>query len=495
MPRPPSQALADVAETRLGRIAALAAPADKPQLSGFRLLPEAGHAFEARLALMRRAEKSLDVQYYLIQNDDIGQQFLRELRDAAVRGVRVRLIVDDLYAAGEDELLTGLAAYPNVEVRIFNPLPVRAGSFASRLVFSLHEFGRINHRMHNKLFIADNTFAVCGGRNIGNEYFMHSSAANFIDVDVLASGPVVRELSDTFDTYWNSEHVYPVEQVAYAQQEGAAAQRRFDELVHAAAPPIPVRERDVLGRTPLAQQLDSGTLDLYFASAQVLADSPDKLKRSLEESYRGSVTEGTLKRFNSARSSITITSPYMVPKPQNLEMMKNAIDHGISVVLLTNSLAATDEPLVHWGYARYRLAMLKIGVKIYELSPTLARKSLQFGSFGGSFGRMHAKVASIDGRWLFVGSMNLDGRSARLNTEVGLIVDSPELAADLMRLVRTDRLTSAYRLRLAEGGNDIEWVETDADGKETVHVEEPGGSWWLRLKNRLLSVFVMEEHL
>src|SRR5437764_14423868 len=202
-PAPPTVALADVADTRLGRVAAAATPAASRDLSGFRLLPEGETAFNARIALARRAERSLDVQYYLIRDDDVGLQFLRELRDAAARGVRVRLLVDDLYTAGEDELFAGLAAHPNVEVRVFNPLPARAGSFGTRLLFSLHEFGRINHRMHNKLFVADNTFAVSGGRNIANEYFMRSAAANFIDLDVLSSGPVVRELSAVFDSHWN----------------------------------------------------------------------------------------------------------------------------------------------------------------------------------------------------------------------------------------------------------------------------------------------------
>src|SRR5438105_9820553 len=232
---PPAVALADVADTRLGRVAAAATPAGSRDLSGFRLLPEGETAFDARIALARRAEKTLDVQYYLVNQDDIGLQFLRELRDAARRGVRVRLLVDDLYAAGEDELLAGLAAHPGVEVRIFNPLSSRAGSFATRLLFSLHEFGRINHRMHNKLFIADNSFAVSGGRNIGNEYFMHSASANFIDLDVMSSGPVVRELSGVFDRYWNSEQVYPIERLTAPALQGEAGRARFDAVVSEAS--------------------------------------------------------------------------------------------------------------------------------------------------------------------------------------------------------------------------------------------------------------------
>ena len=197
--------------TKLAQIAAANTPEDKRALSGFRLLPAGDQAFDARIALARRAEKTLDVQYYLIAHDASGLQFLRELRDAAARGVRVRILVDDLYANGQDELLAALAAHANVEVRMFNPLPVRNGGLASRVVFSMHQFSRINGRMHNKLFIADNAFSVTGGRNIADEYFGRSEPANFIDMDILATGPVVRELSNVFDRYWNSEHTYPVQ--------------------------------------------------------------------------------------------------------------------------------------------------------------------------------------------------------------------------------------------------------------------------------------------
>ncbi|RYY96244.1 MAG: phospholipase D family protein, partial [Comamonadaceae bacterium] len=213
---PPTHALTDVAGTSLARIAAAASRDVPAQLSGFRLLPEAAFAFDARVALARRAEKALDVQYYVWQSDRSGLLLLRELRDAARRGVRVRLLLDDLYTGGQDELFAALALEPNVEVRLFNPLAVRDHGPLLRVALSLHEFTRINHRMHNKQFIADNTFSVTGGRNIADEYFMQSGAANFVDMDVLASGLVVRQQSDAFDRYWNSPHVRPVAQVVRA---------------------------------------------------------------------------------------------------------------------------------------------------------------------------------------------------------------------------------------------------------------------------------------
>jgi putative cardiolipin synthase len=495
-PRAPEQAYADVGDTRLARIAAAALPAGKPQLSGFRLLPEGETAFNARIALAHRAQKSLDVQYYLIGSDEIGRQFLRELRDAALRGVRVRLLVDDLYTAGEDELLVGLAGYPNVQVRLFNPLPARAGSFKTRLVFSLHEFGRINHRMHNKLFIADNSFAVSGGRNIGDEYFMRSAAANFIDLDVLSSGPVVRELSSVFDSYWNSEQVYPVQSVA-APLPADVARQRFEEFASQAAPSLTERARDVLGNTPVAQQLDAGELTQAFAPARVFADTPAKAA-GIEHAAAGpTVTDQTLRLFATAHDEVSIASPYFIPGERGMTMMRavGATEENGRITLITNSLGSTDEPLVYQGYARYRLDMLKAGVRIYEISPSLSRRSGHLGNFGRSLGRLHAKAAVIDRRTVFIGSMNLDARSARANTEVGLAIDSPELAQTMSRLSREGLATGAYKLRLAADGEHIEWVETDADGKQTVHTEEPDDDAWLRLKMWLLRPFVSDDLL
>lgn len=453
---PESHAAADVAATRLARTFESAVPPQARELSGFRLLPEGATAFDARIALIRRAEKTIDAQYYLIQNDDVGQQFLRELRDAAARGVRVRLLVDDLYAAGEDELYAGLAATPNAEVRVFNPFPSRGGGFTTRLLWSLHEFGRINHRMHNKLLVADNTFSVSGGRNIANEYFMRSADANFIDLDVLSAGPIVRELSAVFDSYWNSPHVYPIASIvpaALAARAPEAARGRFDELVRDASPNVPEREADVLGNPPVAQELDSGRLSFVYARGRVFADTPEKVAGAVgttsDQPGAKTVTAQTLALFAAARERVDIVSPYFIPGPFGMEMMRRARAEGGQISLVTNSIGATDEPLVHDRYARYRLEMLQAGVQIHEISPTLTRESGRLGDFGRSTGRLHAKVAVIDKRLIFIGSMNLDARSARTNTEVGLVIESPELIAVASDTLYRNLLTSgAYELRL-----------------------------------------------
>jgi putative cardiolipin synthase len=496
VPMPPSHAIADVAATQLARIAQANAGPEAAALSGFRLLPEAPTSFNARIALARRAEKSLDVQYYELRDDGVGRQLLRELGDAARRGVRVRLLVDDLYIGHAGELFGTLAAHPGIEVRLFNPLPVRAGSLLTRLAFSLHELRRINHRMHNKLFVADNSFSISGGRNIADEYFMQDGTANFIDMDVLASGPVVREQSAAFDLYWNSDQVRPLPALDTPSVTPEQARLRFNELVSAEPAGLTENERDGLGRTPVARQLDDRRLDQSHAPALVLVDDPAKIqRRRFEERFAGSVTQRTLAALETARSSLFITSPYYVPGDIGFAQAKRQIERGVRITVVTNSLAATDEPLVYAGYARYRRALLELGVVLYEFSPALSQRSGRLGHFGRSTGRLHGKTAVIDDERVFVGSMNLDGRSASLNTEIGLLIDSPALARDIARIVALDGFTSAYQVRLGPTGS-VEWVERDSDGKVVkVHTDEPETNWLVQFKNWLLSPFVHEELL
>jgi len=491
--RPLSHAMDDVQTTQLAQIATAAAVGQSNDASGFRLLPNGDHAFDARIALARRAERSLDVQYYLLQHDATGLRLLRELRDAAQRGVRVRILLDDFYTAGQDRMLAALAAHDNVEIRLFNPLPSRGRSHTVRLALSLHELPRINHRMHNKLFIADNSFAVTGGRNIGDEYFMQSREANFIDLDVLACGPVVRQLSAVFDRYWNSEPAYPLASLVSPLADPQAARATFARAVDNLAD-LPVLATDVLGRTPPSAQLENGRLDQRFATAEVLADSPGKVQGVTPDNVDATVHAGALRLMRGARKSVTMTSPYFIPGPQGIAMMELAARHGVRLTLMTNAMGATDEPLAHFAYARYREDMLKAGVTVYELSPTLARESGGMGNFGRSLGRLHAKAAVVDERRMFIGSMNLDMRSRYANTESALVIDSPELAADAAGLLRTGAPSSAYRVRLA-AEQGPQWQEAGHGDAGRVHASEPGLTLRLGLMRLLVAPFVPESLL
>lgn len=481
--RPYSEAVADVADTSLARLAAASTPDDMRHLSGLRLMPNGPEALAARIALARRAQRSLDVQYYVIAADASGRQFLRELRDAAQRGVRVRLLVDDLHAGDIDELLLGLAAHPNVQVRLFNPLPVRAGLVPARLLLSMNEFDRVNRRMHNKLFIADNSMAVTGGRNIANEYFMRSESANFIDMDVLSVGPVVRGLSDVFDRYWNSEPAYPIE--ALMHDPADAMRAAFDAWSDAQPPLAPVEG--------LAAQLSSlPALPLRFAPVSVLADEPSKASAVADPAP--TAMNSALLTMVSAKSEVTIVSPYFVPGEGGLRLMRTAIDNGIHVSVMTNSLASTDEPLAYGGYARYRRAMLKLGVSLSELSPLSNRRFDMFGDMRSSLGRLHAKVAVVDRRWLLMGSMNMDARSSRSNTELSLVIDHAGLANDALALMQQHWVDSHYQLRMAGPDGGVEWIEPN-DTEPVVYRAEPNVNWLSRLRVSVLSMFVDEDLL
>ena len=492
--RPRSEALPAVADARLVQVARASAPVQDGTLSGFRLLPDGDQAFDARIALARRAQVSLDVQYYLIADDDAGRRFLRELSDAAARGVRVRVLVDDLYVSGTDVLLLGLATHANMEVRLFNPLPVRNAAPSTRVVLSLHEFGRINRRMHNKLFIADDSFAVLGGRNIADDYFKRGEPSNFIDMDVLATGPVVQDLSASFDRFWNCEQAYPVQSLVTDAESAATARLRFAWATRAPGPDLPVAPVDRYGRTPVSAQLDAGRLDQHFAQVRLFVDVPDKRSVPGAPAPESSALQGPLKAMLAAQHEVLLATPYLVPGPRGLEMIRQAISNDVRVVVMTNSLAATDEPLVHRGYARYRDDMVRLGVELHELSPTLGRSAMVRGESGSSLGRLHAKLAVIDRRQVLVGSMNMDARSMRTNTELGLLIDSPAIAEEISQTLQRDRDTSSYRVRARGQSPGVDWVASDA-GREVVLHKEPDAGWGLRLRMSLMSLFVDEELL
>lgn len=483
-----------VTSSPLAVLAAASAHKERPDWSGFRLFYSGESAFNARIALTRKAAQSLDIQVYHLAYDETGRGFLRELRDAALRGVRVRLLVDDLHIA-DDGLLASLAAFPNVQVRLFNPLPARGGSAKSRLLRSLHEFDRVNHRMHNKLFIADNSIAITGGRNLADEYFMNNPQANFLDLDVLCAGPVVSELSAAFDRYWNSRRIRDINSlvpwVAVTER-----QHRFNEAVQESTTRLGERQRDAFGRTSFLRQLGEGKLTLDYGPARVLADSPDKAMDLANPPGQATVASEVLALLASTRNEALVMSPYFIPGEKGVQAIREVTAGGKPdrVRLLTNSFGATDEPLAYAGYERYRLDLLRAGVSIYELSPTLARDSGRVVYFGDTIGRLHAKSLAIDRRWLFVGSLNLDPRSAHTNTEMGLVIDSPLLAQMVAGVFRRST-NGAYRLRLSAVTERIEWVEADWQGRESVHPVEPHDDLWMRLKLWLLKPFISEDLL
>jgi len=496
--RTPSMALPVSTGSTLGRIAAQSQPS--PELSGFRLLPVAAFALDTRLQLIRRAERSLDVQYYHIADDEVGYLLLSALRDAALRGVRVRLLIDDLYTENLDPLLLGLAAFPNVEVRLFNPFPAGRDFFFTRFLRSAHEFSRVNRRMHNKLLIADGAMTVTGGRNIANEYFLRNDQANFVDLDTFATGPLVTELAAYFDDYWNSPVVFPVASIVHSTLSVDTLQQRFNALTSDARQPEAPPANDVLGYGPIAEDLDSGQLGLVWASATAYADAPGRIK-GMGASYAlvpledvESVRYNVIDLMRRARSEVLMTTPYMIPGEKGMALLAELRQHKVKVRVLTNSLAATDEPLVHIGYKRYREPMLALGIELHELSPVRAKRSKRLGMFRSAQSRLHAKMAVIDRRLVFLGSMNFDPRSEKTNTEMGVFIDSPQLAREMLRLMDLDKLQASYQVMLRPDGQGLQWVASDDEG-EVVLYDEPDADRFTQFILRLLTPLAPEELL
>lgn len=490
-----SRAIPISGDSALGKIALNSIPL--PGLSGFRLMPLGSYSLDTRLALAARAQRTLDVQYYHIEDDETGRLFLRALRDAAARGVRVRLLMDDFYTTGMDTLLLGLAAQPNLEIRLFNPFCcAREQGQAARFLVSMSEWSRLNHRMHNKLFVADGAMAIVGGRNVANEYYLRGTSDNFIDLDAFAVGRVVADLAAVFDDFWHSDPAYPLDQVAQSDKSQEELIAYFDAATGPATTPAPppLLPNDVLGYGPVREDLDAGRVGLIWGAARVLADEPDKVMGGL---VLDSVTYSVLDEGRKAQNEVVISSPYLIPGKFGIALFEELKERNVRVQILTNSLASTDEPLVHTGYSRYREKMLQDGVDLYELSSSRVQMNRRHGmTFGSSTARLHAKLVVIDRKTLFVGSMNLDPRSAHINTEMGLVIESPQLARELRRVIDIDKLQSAYRLRLDAQGMCCEWLTFDEAGeREMVLASEPDATLWRRFKTLLLAPFVPEELL
>ena len=470
--RNPSRALGEFDETALGRRVQAVQP--DPKLSGFRLLPSGDTAYQLRLTLIDEAVRTLDLQYYTVERDASTRALFVHLRRAAERGVRIRLLLDDLNTVTRDANLARFAKHPRIEVRLFNPFPAGRGAAASRFLFAAADLPRLTRRMHNKLFVADNALAITGGRNLGAAYFQSTGDINFADLDVLVGGAAVRELSRTFDRYWNSKLTYPIEALASGSPPATPAESSPVGADPAAGGPIRARQ-------PL-------NLHLVWASSRVVVDRPSKVAHP-GPGRNPTVTDDVLTLIQNATQSVTLVSPYFVPSPELTGVLRELRSRSVTVRVLTNSLATTDMPAAQVAYAGHRLELLSMGVELYELRPTSGGGPGFLGSgsgSGSSKSTLHAKAALVDDRWLFVGSMNLDSRSALENTEVGVIIDSRELGAHLARIMKqgTDPSVS-YALRLAPDGRTIQWVTHDS-GREAVHTHDPEAGFWRSLLATLL---------
>lgn len=453
--------------------------------SAVRLLDDPHDALLARAVLIRQAEQSLDLAYYIWHNDLSGRLLLGMLQEAARRGVRVRLLLDDNNTAGMDDLLAALDAEANLEIRLFNPFLYRK----VRALGYLYDFPRLNRRMHNKMLLADGKIAVLGGRNIGDEYFRTGEEADFADLDILAAGSVSREIAADFDRYWNSASSYAfadiVKQSNPASGTAALAQSEHSDQPHWQ------QYRYLLAASPLFKDLQQGRVQWTAVHARLISDDPAKgLARGQEKQ---SVREKLHEAVGTPEKEVFIVSPYFVPSDDGVAALSDLRQNGVAVSVLTNSLHATDVAAVHSGYARYRKKLLQNGIKLYELKSDYAPpKSRDRGLTGSSVTSLHAKTIVADGRKMYVGSFNFDPRSARLNTESGILIEHEGLVASVQRSLIETTPQHAYRVVLNRHGR-LQWQAPPPDN--TVLRQEPQAGFWKRLGVKILSLLPIESLL
>jgi len=502
-PKQESTALANPEATRLGRQVDVQARAH-PGLAGFRLVPQGVDGFLLRAELAGAAERTLDLQYFIIQNDDTGKMLMDGVLRAAERGVRVRLLLDDSDDVARDRQILALGAHKNIEIRVFNPFFTRGAMDFMRYVEFFVASSRLNYRMHNKLFVADNSVAVLGGRNIGDEYFQASKDTEFGDFDVLTVGPLVSQISKSFDSYWNSDLAIPIDALTFLKPSAAA----LDEYRAALAENLtkmagsPYVKRLAAG-DPLTPILTGGSA-LVWAKGEVLYDSPEKSKVQSGEQPGRLLRQRLGEAIKGVKTELLVVSPYLVPGDGGMKLLENLRNHGVHVRILTNSLASTDMPIVHSGYQKYREPMLKDGIELYEVRPIPGKPDTQGsgGSLsnpsGGQFA-LHAKVFVLDRRQVFIGSMNFDRRSLRLNTELGLLIDSPELARQVIaRFNAIAQPANTYIPTLASadasGKQTLIW-RTEEGGKPVELKSEPMGDLMKGVKTDLLTLLPLDDLL
>ncbi|MGO9934177.1 MAG: phospholipase D family protein [Steroidobacteraceae bacterium] len=506
-PKSPSVALAHPEETRLGAQFDGAAR-QRDGNSAFRIISVGVDGFLARAQMIDAAEKTLDLQYFIFRGDETGRLLTDALMRAADRGVRVRVLVDDGDTVAGDEQISALDAHKSIEIRIFNPFVYRGHSGLRRTVEFMFNASRLDYRMHNKLLIVDNAVALIGGRNIGNQYFQMDPDSQFADDDVFAAGPIAMQLSATFDEYWNSRFAVPAAALDRNQRSGTAlAERRVQASGRPERLMQPLKTDGVDYVAQLATGepyagIISGRLPLVWAQAHVFSDSPDKKNVDRGELPGRLMAEQVLKALGAVQSELLMITPYLIPAPDELHAVQDLRARAVRVGILTNSLKSTTDLLAQSGYAKVRVQLLKDGVELYEIRSLLGNTRgsgetalvSRYGNYG-----LHAKLLVFDRKRIFIGSMNFDQRSKHLNTEIGLIIDSPELAEQTVarfdHMVRPDNVY-AVGWREATSGVPAHLVwDTREDGNAIEYTKEPARSSWQRFDLRFLSWLPLDREL
>ena len=504
--RPTSAALnlSQTLATRLGsEVGRRASAASTKNDSAFALVGSAELAFTSRMTLIKAADKTLDLQYYAIHADETTERLFDALKQAAARGVRVRLLLDDFNTAGKNAQVLKLGFEKNIELRLFNPLPSNRASALWRIISSLSDAARLQRRMHNKIFVADNAIAITGGRNLGDTYFGQSEGVNFVDMDVLTAGRITRDLSGSFDKYWNNPLAYPVRSLLTEEEIDAiklkitpANQGLISSAVAA------VTNRAPAATSALPDSIDLTLLTWTWAASAMLADEPSKIAADADavEEAQDTAVDGLLSLMARAQTDLLIVSPYFVPGAQMMQQFADIRNRGVRVRVLTNSLASNDAVAAHAGYARYRKALLGMGVELYEMRSEQRGTIASFGAGSGSVGRsggesrasLHAKAVVVDNRLLVVGSMNLDLRSKLLNSEIAVVLRNAKLAKEATAMIEPGLTKGAYKVETQ--GSGLVWRAPQGSGLPDA-TSEPDASLGLKIMVRIIGPFAPDEML
>lgn len=494
-----------VTETTPLRTALAPLEAAHPDQSGFRILPNGTDALQMRIALARAATRTLDMQYYIANEDTTGKLLLGAALFAADHGVRVRMLVDDLNFKDIDRVMAGLNSHENIEIRVFNPFGSAQEGMFERTTNVFTQIGHFTRRMHNKAMIADNQLAIVGGRNLGDEYFSASETLQFRDLDVLAAGPITADVSASFDDYWNSSISYPLRVLNKQKFDAKELDQTRDELrQHWRTNADPYNAKP-LNATPLASQIAKDQLGLTWARAEFKADLPEKIVHPSPD-YVSPPMQRLGELMRDAQKDFLVISPYFVPHEAGVKTAGELTHRGVRIAVLTNSLAATDAVAVQAGYSPFRVPLLQQGVELYEFKP---QQNMPSVGFAGSRSRasLHAKTYVIDRKILVIGSMNLDPRSANLNTELALVIHSPPLAEQVAQIF--ERATSpeeSYRVTLADDAqlaylrsigaplSPLVWTDVE-DGTRRTYIFDPQAGLYRNALTGLFSLLPVNAEL
>jgi putative cardiolipin synthase len=483
-PRTASTAYTDYRDTSVGQLFEATA-VHHPGESGFSIVRYGRQAFTTRIALTALAEKSLDLQYYIWEKDATGRILTDRLLKAADRGIRVRVLLDDINLAERDQVLVSLDAHPNIEIRIFNPFAHRS----ARAFDFLIDIDRINHRMHNKVMVMDNAVAIVGGRNIGDHYFGVATDANFRDLDIAAAGPVVREISNVFDYFWNGDWAVPIAALVERPATAAdlnATKAALQALMAQDDYPYPL-DQDI---AELRSELVSVRDTFIWAPGAIVWDDPAVLGEGIKQ---GALSKAFFNKVDTLQKVLLIESAYFVGRDRSVEVARQLIDRGVHIRVLTNSLASNDVVAAHAGHAKRRKQLVGNGMELYEYRPdSLVSKTRAYR--GRSKAALHTKAMVFDQESVFIGSFNLDPRSADINTEAGLYVESPELAAQVAAFMDEGvRPENSYRVLIDEDG-DLYWI-TEDNGVEVRYESDPETTFGQRFMSGFIRLLPVEQQL